>query len=98
MAVTETLYVESATTLEARLERICQIIEGLEAQQLTMATGTTQDISEYSINDGQVTIRTVYKSISEITSAIEYYEKAKQRIVNKLNGRQMALRPWQGLR
>ena len=98
MATTENLYIESATNLENRLTRICQIIEGLESQQLIMAQGTTQDISEYSLNDGQVTIRTVYKSISEITTALQFYEKTKQKLFNQLNGRVIALRPWEGIR
>ena len=98
MATTETLYIESATNLENRLTRICQIIEGLEAQQLIMAQGTTQDISEYSLNDGQVTIRTVYKSLSEITTALTFYERTKQKLLNQLNGRVIALRSWEGIR
>jgi hypothetical protein len=91
----ETLYIEGATGLVERLSRIESIIEALELRQIA-AIGNS-DIEEYSLNDGQIQIRTLYKSAESIAKAIIAYERIKQSILNKLNGRGMVLRPWQGL-
>lgn len=95
MVFTETLYIESATGLTERLARIEQIIEALELRQIAVIGNS--DVEEYQLNDGQVNIRTIYRSAESIAAAIEAYEKLKQKLLNKLNGRQMVLRPWQGL-
>lgn len=95
MVFTETLYIEGATGLLERLTRIEQIIEALELRQIAVIGNS--DVEEYQLNDGQVNIRTIYRSAESIEAAIEAYEKLKQKILNKLNGRQMVLRPWQGL-
>jgi len=92
---TETLYIESATTLEERVRRICAIIEALELRQVAVIGN--EDVQEYSIDDGQVKIKTSYRGAKQIAEAIQAYEVIKQRILNKLNGRQMVLRDWRGL-
>ena len=56
-----------------------------------------EPITEYSLDDGQVKIRTVYRSVEQMTKAIEALEKIKNKLLNELNGRGMVLRPWQGL-
>jgi len=96
MALTERLYIESATSLNDRLTRVCQIIEALELQMLNVGTGNS-DVEEYSLNDGQVQIRTRYRSTSEIVKGIESFEALKQMLLNKLNGRGFVLRPARGL-
>jgi len=94
-ACTETVYLESASGLLERLTRINQIIEALEIRALGVVGNA--DVEEYMIDDGQVKIKTLYKSSESIEKAIEAYDRLKQRIINKLNGRGMVLRPWQGL-
>ena len=89
--ITETLYIESATSLQAQLIRVNQIIEALENQILNVATGNS-DVAEYQLDDGQVKIRTQYRSITAIYDGIHAFERKKQMILNKLNGRGMALR------
>ncbi len=92
---TETIYIESATTLETRLTRIEAIIEALELR--AVASIANEDVEEYSVDDGQIKIKTLYRGSEKIAKAIQAYEVVKQRILNKLNGRGMVLRPWQGL-
>lgn len=96
MTCTETVYIESAEGLKIRLDRIILIIEALEIRSLEVVDNS--DVEEYAIDDGQVKIRTLYRSSKQIYDAIEAYERLKQKILNKLNGRDMVLRPWQGLR
>ena len=95
MTCSETIYIESAQTKIDRLNRICQIIDGLELQQI--AAISNSDIDEYQINDGQVVIKTIYRSATDIAKAIMEYEKIKQTLFNQLNGRGIVLRPWQGM-
>lgn len=96
MSCTETVYIESATGLKTRLDRIVAIIEALELRQVEVIGNS--DVEEYSIDDGQIKIKTIYRSSEQIAKAIEAYEKLKQKLLNQLNGRVMAVRPWQGLR
>ena len=95
MVFTETLYIEGATGLVERLARIEAIIEALELMQVEVIGKS--NVEEYQLDDGQVKIKTIYRSSEEIAKAIEAYEKLKQKILNRLNGRQIVLRPWQGL-
>jgi len=93
--MTETLYIQQATSLFDRLQRINNIIFALEMQILDNIGN--EPITEYSLDDGQVKIRTVYRSVEQMTKAIEALEKIKNKLLNELNGRGMVLRPWQGL-
>jgi hypothetical protein len=93
--MTETVYIESASGLIERITRIDTIIDALELRQVAVVANS--DVEEYFINDGQIQIRTLYKSAESIAKAIEAYEKIKQKCLNKLNGRGAVLRPWQGM-
>jgi hypothetical protein len=97
MVTTEKLYVETASSLEDKLSRCNQIIEALELQMLN-AGAVNSDIAEYSLNDGQVQIRTSYRSIDAIAAGIERFYRLRELIINKLNGRGFVLRPWEGMR
>jgi len=93
--ITETVYIRSATSLQDRLTKICNIIDALEERELEAAGNV--DIDEYSLDDGQVKIRTLYRDPNSIARAIELLERRKIKILNQLNGRQMALRDHRGL-
>jgi multidrug efflux pump subunit AcrA (membrane-fusion protein) len=79
------LYVQSATTLQAKIASIDAIIDALEAQALNAAA--TQNLTEYQLNDGQTIIRQTYRGAQGIANAINQFEAIKQRYVNRLNGR-----------
>lgn len=87
----ETFYIESATTLKTKIVRLDAIITALE-NQAVLAAGNS-DISEYSLDDGQTKIRTVYNTVSSIAKAIKDYEMIKQIYVNRLNGRSFRMGP-----
>lgn len=94
---TETVYIESSSSLSERLTRIDAIIAALENRILTNAVNTS-DKEFYRLDDGQVKIETQYRSLESMAKAIEGYEVIRERILNKLNGRNFTLRGWQGLR
>lgn len=79
------IYVESASSLKDRLAKIYNAIDLLTNAELNAALNS--DIEEYSLDDGQVKIRTVYRDPNQILKAIEVLERQKQRILNQLNGR-----------
>ncbi len=96
MACTETIYLQSAENLVIRLGRIESIIDALELLQISVIPNS--DKKEYMLDDGQTRIQTEYRSAKEIAGAIEAYDKLANKIRNKLNGRNMVLRPAQGFR
>jgi len=77
-------YVIDSADLKQRYDRIKAIITALENQQL-LSVGKSGTIS-YSLNDGQTSISTQYRSFSEVAKAIEQYEKILERITNKITG------------
>ncbi len=93
---TETLYIESATSLKDKIDRYNRIIEALETQMELVAAGNS-DITSYSMDDGQVKISTQYRDPLSISKAILKFEQLKQKALNTLNGRNVALRPYRGM-
>lgn len=91
MVVYETckIFIQSRTTLEGKIAAIDAILEALEASALTQAGA--DNIQEYSLNDGQTIIKTIYKGAVGIASAIDDFERIRQRYVNRLNGRMVRL-------
>jgi len=96
MELNETVYLSTAADDLDRLTRLQQIRTGLENAML--ANVGNEPITEYSLDDGQTKIRTVYRSIKAQTEALEIIERQINRLINRLNGNQMVLRSWQGLR
>ena len=79
------LYIQSATSLRAKIAAIDAIIDALIVQSADATL--TQNLSEYQLNDGQTIIKQVYRGENGIADAIDRFETIKQRYVNQLNGR-----------
>jgi hypothetical protein len=79
------LYIQSRTTLEAKIAGIDAIIDALELAALAAASGS--NVSEYQLNDGQTIIKELFRGPQGIATAINNFEAIKQRYVNRLNGR-----------
>jgi hypothetical protein len=94
---TETVYIQSAESLEEEAERYGQIIQALGEQIKNVAAGNA-DVEEYQLDDGQVKIRTKYRDITSITAAIKEFKRLRNQCINQLNGRSTVLRPARGLR
>lgn len=82
-----TLYIESSTDLEARVARIKQVITGLE--NMAISAATTGNFSEYSLDDGQTKIRTVYRNMTEVQAAIMAFDKILQTLLQRLNNQSL---------
>jgi 2C-methyl-D-erythritol 2,4-cyclodiphosphate synthase len=83
------IYIDCASDLRGKITRIDAIITALEDAALVAAA--KGDITEYSLDDGQTKIRTVYRDASSIATAIANFEQIKQRYINRLNGRHVRL-------
>lgn len=77
------IYIQSKKTLEDKIAAIDAIIDALEVEALNMAG--KDSIQEYSLNDGQTIIKTIYKGAVGIASAINAFEKIRIRYINRLN-------------
>lgn len=83
------IYINEATSLRDKIKRIDDIITALETSALKAAS--TGNINEYSLDDGQTKIRTVYRNAAEVAHSITAFETIKQRYLNQLLGRGVRL-------
>jgi hypothetical protein len=79
------IYIESASDLLDKIAKIEAVLVAMNTALLKAVTGET--VSEYSIDDGQTKIKTVSRSISDITRGINGLERIKQGYINTYNGR-----------
>lgn len=82
-------YIDCASTLRDKIAKIEIIISALEDTALKAAAN--DNITEYSLNDGQTIIRTVYKGADAVLASIQAFEKIRQMYINRLNGRMIRL-------
>lgn len=83
------IYVQSQATNKARVVAIDAIIDALMTSALTAAS--TGNVEEYMLNDGQTTIRTLYRNVEDVQRAIKSFEQLRVMYVNRVNGRVVRL-------
>lgn len=83
-------YVECGKTISERIMKIDFIIAAMELKMLDMVEGSVYD--EYQLDDGQMKVRTKYRSTSDFIKGLDVLEKMKSRLIQKLNGRTVVLR------
>lgn len=83
-------YIETKTSILERIRGYNNLIVAMELKLLD-AVGTS-DLDEYQLDDGQMKVRTRYRSVKDVEAGIMALEKAKQRLVNQYNGRGSVLR------
>lgn len=85
-------YVASRTSLQAKIAAIDIIIDNnillMGAQTLAVAGGTNM----YELDDGQVRIKVIYRSVNDILAINKGLEAMQQMYINRLNGRRVVLR------
>lgn len=83
------LYIESQTSIEAKIVAIDAIITSLLSAAASSAG--TSHLSEYSLNDGQVLIKSSLRGSTAIMQAIKDFEALKIFYMNKINPRVVRL-------
>lgn len=83
-------YLESATSLRAKINALDTIID---AMLVKIATGVdTSDKKYLKLEDGQMTVWTEYRSMSDLEKGLSRLERSKQIYLNRLIGRTVVLR------
>ena len=83
-------YIESRTSLAAKIQAYDTIIAGLEATMLLAIE--SGHIKQYEFDDGMMKVRTEYRSVNDIANAMTGYERLRQMYINRYNGRVRVLR------
>lgn len=79
------IYIENGTTIQDRIARIDAVIDALLTTAIKAAA--KDGISEYSLNDGQTTIKTVLKGSDSVAASIAAYRRLKKLFIEDLNTR-----------
>lgn len=85
------LYISSTQDPRERIKKIDLIIDMLMTTGLSSAENA--DVNEYSLDDGQSKIKTVFNSPDKVISAINGFEKIRNIYINRINGRVTRLVP-----
>lgn len=75
-----------------RIKAIEALIDIMIASIADHASGSGATVSEYQLDDGQVKLKTGYRSLSEVSAGVQALEKMKQMYVNQYNGRSVILK------
>lgn len=87
-----TLFLESEQTIVGRISALDKLIDAMILSLAEHTSGAGATISEYQLDDGQVKIRTAYRSIKEVEDGLQALEKMRQIYINRYNGRVTVLR------
>lgn len=79
------VYIECGATIQDRISRIDAVIDALLTTAIKAAA--KDGISEYSLNNGQTTIKTVLKGSDSVAASINAYRRLKKMFVEDLNTR-----------
>lgn len=90
--------IKQKQTDKDRLDAIDQLIEMTILKQLDAVTNNDPSISEYQFEDGQVKIRTAYRTSNDFKTALSSLESIRQVYINRLKGRVMSLVDYNVLR
>lgn len=78
-------YVESKESLLDKINAIQALIDAMILKGLDVVGSA--EYEEYQMDDGQMKVRTRYRSIEDFNNGIKFLEQTKQRYVNRYNGR-----------
>lgn len=85
-------YVSCGRTLVEKIQIIEKIEEAVENALLDQAAGMGAGIGTYEFDDGQVRVKTIYRSVQDVNAGLTALNVVKQRYLNQLNGRSVQLR------
>lgn len=83
-------YIESKTTIRDKIQAYQNLIDAMELKLLDSIGNS--DLEEYQVETGQMKVRTRYRTVQNVQDGIKALEQAKQRYINRYNGRVSVLR------
>lgn len=84
-------YLQDRKTLSDRILALENLIDVMILSMAEHVSGVGATVSEYWLDDGQVKIKTGYRSVSELEAGIKGLERMKQLYKNQLRGRVITL-------
>lgn len=84
---TITEFIQSRTTTASRLEAIEICIDKAILMLGEVFDGVGGTVQEYQVDDSQIKIKTVYRSIKQVEEQISALERMRNRYLNQLKGR-----------
>lgn len=94
---TISIYLESKSSLLEKIQAINALIDSMFTRLAESAAGTAATVDEYWMDDGQMKVKTSYRSIDDIQKGVKALEILKQQYVNRYNGRGLVLRDTRGI-
>ena len=91
-------YLACFTKTKERIEAIDNLIDAMLAALALAIAGQAPVVSDYELDDGQVKVKTAYRSIDQVKAGIDALETLKQMYLNRLKGRVVNLRDVRGTR
>jgi len=95
---TISIYIESKTTLLDKINAIDLLVDKMIIKIGETVDGNELTLDSYWMDDGQMNVKTQYKSLEDIEMSVFRLERMKQMYVNRYNGRSFVLRDFRGLR
>lgn len=92
MECTITQYLDNKKVLAERIAAIDLLIDQTILLLGETISGAGGNIQSYELDDGQVRIKTGYRSIEDVQNGLTALERMKNLYINKLNGRVFQLR------
>ena len=89
--MTEYDYINIYTDPSAKLTQVRNILDAFDTLQLELIEKGA--VKEYTLNDGQVKISREYGSLKEISDSRLSYEQLANRLIEKIEGRQVRILP-----
>lgn len=94
---TISVYIGSKTTARERIEAIESLIDTMMLRMTEVGEGSAATVDEFSLDDGQMRVRTSYRSIADVEAGIKALLRLKSHYVNQYNGNITVLRDVRGL-
>lgn len=94
---TISIYLETKNSLLERIIAIEALIELMILKIADSVSGSNSTVDEYWMDDGQMKVKTSYRSVTDVEMGVKALERMKQMYVNKYNGRSFVLRDASGL-
>lgn len=79
-------YLKSIEDVQARIQKICDIIDYLEDALLAMAENESATLQSYEIDSGQSKVQMNYRSPTQIMATISGLERRKNKLLRELDG------------
>lgn len=80
-------YIESKTDLLDKINAISAIESAFLTNMLDLFSGTGATTQSYELDDGQVRIKTAFRSMNDVNAALKLLRVQKNVYINQYNGR-----------